>query len=218
MGSPCPVSATPRGCCRRAVGDAGRRARCSGCEGCSGSGTAGTPHCSLPAPLQPRPADRGPVPRRARYPRRGMYLLSPRAPRRDKAQVRTEVQVRAPLPAWRRAGPADPVMSVPWSRTAEQFPSPTTSHRRSCASSVWQGAGTRQWPEPREPLLRCASTYLSMSTRRVTMYPRQAAARPPHYLLPLPSRRQPEAPAPSRNRQNWRDTIDKQGSKGTPHR
>ena len=57
-----------------------------------------------------------------------------------------------------------------------------------------------------------------MSTRKVTMYPRQAAARPPHYLLPPPSRRQPEAPAPSRNRQNWPDTIDKQGSKGTPHR
>ena len=31
--SPCPGSATPRGCCRKAVGDAGRRARCSGCEG-----------------------------------------------------------------------------------------------------------------------------------------------------------------------------------------
>ena len=45
---------------------------------------------------------------RARYPRRGMYLLGRRAPRRDKAQVPTEVQVRAPLPAWRRAGPADP--------------------------------------------------------------------------------------------------------------
>ena len=41
-------------------------------------------------------------------------------------------------------------------------PAPLTSHRRSCASSVWQGAGTRHWPKPREPLLRCASTYLSM--------------------------------------------------------
>ena len=48
------------------------------------------------------------------------------------------------------------------------------------------------------------------------MYPHQAAARPPHYLLPPPSRRQSEAPVPSRNPQNWRDTIDKQGSKGTP--
>ena len=48
------------------------------------------------------------------------------------------------------------------------------------------------------------------------MYPRQAAARPPHYLLPPPSRRQPEAPAPSRNPQNWRDTIEKQDSEGTP--
>ena len=32
------------------------------------------------------------------------------------------------------------------------------------------------------------------ASRRVTMYPRQAAARPPHYLLPPPSRRHPEAP------------------------
>ena len=53
-----------------ATGDAGRRAKCSGCEGCGGTRTAGTPHCSLLAPLQPRPADRRPVPWRARYPRR----------------------------------------------------------------------------------------------------------------------------------------------------
>ena len=52
------------------------------------------------------------------------------------------------------------------------------------------------------------------ASRRVTMYPRQVAARPPHYSPPLPSRRQPEAPAPSRNPQNGRGTTDKQGSRG----
>ena len=57
-----------------------------------------------------------------------------------------------------------------------------------------------------------------LATRGVTVYPRQAAARPPVYLLSSPSRRQPEATAPSRNRHNRRGTIDKQGSKGTPHR
>ena len=71
---------------QKAAGDAGRRAKCSGCEGCSGTGAAGMPHCSLPAPPQPRPADCGPTPWRARYPWRGMYLLGRRAPRRDKAQ------------------------------------------------------------------------------------------------------------------------------------
>ena len=68
-----------------------------------------------------------------------------------------EVQVRAPLPAWPRAWPADPVMSDPRS-TVTSFHHP--------ASSVWQGAGTRQWLKPREPLLRCASTYLSIVTTK----------------------------------------------------
>ena len=59
-----------------------------------------------------------------------------------------------------------------------------TSHRRSCpASSVWQGAGTRHWPKPREPLLRCASTYLSWHHKGSPCIP----VRPPRALPTTPS-------------------------------
>ena len=47
-----------------------------------------------------------------------------------------------------------------------------------------------------------------LASRRVAVDPRQAAARPPLYLLSPPPRRQPKLPAPGRNCRNGRDAID----------
>ena len=122
--------------------------------------------------------------------RGGMVSLRPLA----KGHLAVRLPATSSVASHPLLGPVDPVMSDPRS-TQTSFHRPT-SHRRSCASSVWQGAGARHWPKPREPLLRCASMYLSMhhggSPCISVMPPRALPATPSHSRHAASQKRRPQ--------------------------
>ena len=101
-----------------------------------------------------------------------------------------------------------------WSRTVthQAFIALATSHRCSCRELGLAGSRHSSLAKASGATSPLHVHVPELASRGFTMYPRQVAARPPPYLLSSPSRRQPEAPAPSRSWRNGRDSTDEQGS------